>query len=174
MARPPWRALFFACIVFWFGGPALAGPFTSFVLSIMFVLSFRGRAILPAFRGWPARLGGPCRLLVWRALFRSLDHVCFVLSRAGHPSSLSRLAGPPWRALVILQSERILCGVRASRRSSCVNLVSGGRPPSLPHGLCLSSSAGPPWRTFLKLCFLDVYLFILFRFGGPALAGFLL
>ena len=117
---------------------------------------------------WRARLGGPFHK------FRSLDHVCFVLSRAGHPSSLSRLAGPPWRALVILQSERILCGVRASRRSSCVNLVSGGRPPSLPHGLCLSSSAGPPWRAFLKFGFLDVYLFILFRFGGPALEGFLL
>ena len=114
---------------------------------------------------WRARLGGPFHR------FRSLDHVCFVLSRAGHPSSLSRLAGTPWRALVILQSERRLCGVRASRRSLCVNLVSGGRPPSLPHGLCLSSSAGPPWRAFLNLCFLDVYLFIFLRFGGPALAG---
>ena len=142
------------------------------------------RCLWTVLQGWRARLGRLCCLHVSSSglagppwpfhMFRSLDHVCFVLSRAGHPSSPSRLAGPPWRALVILQSERILCGVRASRRSSCVNLVSGGRPPSLPHGLCLSSSAGPPWRAFLKLCFLDVYLFILFRFGGPALAGFLL
>ena len=142
----------------------LGGPFHKF-RSLDHVCSVLSRA------GHPSSLsrlaGPPWRALSssglagppWRALFRSLDHVCFVLSRAGHPSSPSRLAGPPWRALVILQSERILCGVRASRRSSCVNLVSGGRHPSLPHGLCLSSSAGPPWRAFLKLCFLDVYLF---------------
>ena len=158
LAGPPWRAL----------------SQVSFSRSCLFC-PFEGG---PSFQ--PFQVGRPALAVLvvfWfggAAKFRSLDHVCFVLSRAGHPSSLSRLAGPPWRALVILQSERILCGVRASRRSSCVNLVSGGRPPSLPHGLCLSSSAGPPWRTFLKLCFLDVYLFILFRFGGPALAGFLL
>ena len=109
---------------------------------------------------WRARLGGPFHKL------RSLDHVCFVLSRAGHPSSLSKLAGPPWRALVILQSERVLCGIRASRRSSSLNLVRGGRPPSLPHGLYLSSSAGPPWRVFLKFCFLDVYVYF-FDLAGP-------
>ena len=137
------------------------------------------------------------RLLVWRARlsgpfhkFRSLDHVCFVLSRAGHPSSLSRLAGPPWRALVILQSERILCGVRASRRSSCVNCEScQWRQASFSSTWSLSFHFGGPTLAGLSEILFSRCLFVYissiwrarlggllllresFEVGGPALAG---